>query len=294
MITIKLNYIPIFFCLTCFFVSGSACGAEPSVEVESGETKKSGAEGITEGDTVWTMGLGLGTFNYHYYPGAEERNQVFLPAPYFTYRSPKFEVDRGIKSFLYNSEEIVIDLSADFGLPVDSDDTIARKGMPDLDFVLQLGPSFEFLLNDRRKNYFDTRFELPVRVAFTVDIGNVDHIGYLVEPRFTFNHRRNSSTGLSQKATLGLKFASDDYYAYYYDVAPEFVTPVRNEYKSDAGFGGSFVNYRLSYKTSDFIYWAFIRYQSLRGAVFENSPLVLQNDYYFFGIGFAWIFAQSY
>jgi hypothetical protein len=275
-------------------VSGSACGAESSVEVELGETKKSGAEGITEGDTVWTMGLGLGTFNYHYYPGAEERNQVFLPAPYFTYRSPKFEVDRGIKSFLYNSEEIVIDLSADFGLPVDSDDTIARKGMPDLDFVLQLGPSFEFLLNDRRKNYFDTRFELPVRVAFTVDIGNVDHIGYLVEPRFTFNHRRNSSTGLSQKATLGLKFASDDYYAYYYDVAPEFVTPVRNEYKSDAGFGGSFVNYRLSYKTSDFIYWAFIRYQSLRGAVFENSPLVLQNDYYFFGIGFAWIFAQSY
>lgn len=275
-------------------MSASACGAESPVDVGTGETNKTGDEGITESDTEWTMGLGLGTFNYHYYPGAEERNQVFLPAPYFTYRSPKFEVDRGIKSFLYNSEVIVIDLSADFGLPVDSDDTIARQGMPDLDFVLQLGPSFEFLLNDRRKNYFDARFELPVRVAFTVDIGNVDHIGYLVEPRFTFNHRRNSSTGLSQKATLGLKFASDDYYAYYYDVAPEFVTPVRNEYKSDAGFGGSFVNYRLSYKTSDFIYWAFIRYQSLRGAVFENSPLVLQNDYYFFGIGFAWIFAQSY
>ena len=290
---IKHYYIPIFFCLTWFFVYSSAHGAEPVADDESNETKDADDAGTGKSETQWTMGLGLGTFNYHYYPGAKERNQVFLPAPYFTYRSPRFEVDRGIKSFLYDTEEIVIDISADFGLPVSSDDTIARKGMPDLDFVLQLGPSFEFMLNDRNKNYFDARFELPVRVAFTVDFSNVQHIGYLVEPRFTFSHRRLTSTGLSHKATIGLKFATQDYHAYYYDVAPEFVTPERNEYKSDAGFGGSFINYRISYKTSDFIYWAFIRYQSLRGTEFENSPLVLQNDYHFLGAGFAWIFAQS-
>lgn len=290
---IKQYYIPILFGLTWFFLFSSARGAEVVADMNTSESIKTDDTDTNKSETQWTMGLGLGTFNYNYYPGAKERNQVFLPAPYFTYRSPKFEVDRGIKSFLYNTEEIVIDISADFGLPVDSDDTIARKGMPDLDFVLQLGPSFEFMLNDRRINYFDARFEIPVRVAFTVDIGDVQNIGYLVEPRFTFSHRRLTSTGLSHKATIGLKFATQDYHAYYYDVAPEFVTPERNEYKSDAGFGGSFINYRISYKTSDFIYWAFIRYQSLRGAEFENSPLVLQNDYHFLGAGFAWIFAQS-
>ena len=286
--------MPILLFLTWFFVIGSVHAAEPVTVVEPDDSNNTvAAAGTKKSDTQWALGLGLGTFNYHYYPGARERNQVFLPAPYFTYRSPKFEVDRGIKSFIYHSEEIVIDLSADFGLPVSSDDTVARKGMPDLDFVLQLGPSFEFMLNDRYKNYFDARFEIPARVAFTVDFGSVQNIGYLVEPRFTFSHRRSTQTGLSHKATMGLKFATQDYHAYYYDVAPEFVTPQRSEFKSDAGFGGSFVNYRLSYKTSDFIYWAFIRYQSLRGAEFENSPLVLQNDYYFLGLGFAWIFASS-
>lgn len=290
------NYITILLCLTCLSVIGSACATELVAEINTGvkDSETARAEKIdTKGATQWTMGIGLGAFNYNYYPGAEERNQLVLPAPYFTYRSPRFEVDRGIKSFIYNSEEIVIDLSADFGLPVRSDDTVARQGMPDLDFVLQFGPSVEFLLNDRNKNYFDARFEMPVRVAFTAEIGNVKNIGYLVEPRFTLNHQRSSRTGLSHKATMGLKFATQEFNAYYYDVAAEFATPVRAEYESDGGFGGSFVNYRISYKTNDFIYWAFMRYQSLRGAEFEDSPLVVQNDYYFLGIGFAWIFASS-
>jgi outer membrane protein len=243
--------------------------------------------------TEWSMGVGLGVFDYHLYPGARQTKQLTLPVPYFTYRSPKFEIDRGIKSFLYGSETIVIDISADFGLPVDSDETVARKGMPDLDFVLQFGPSLEFLLNDKNKNHFDVRFELPVRVAFAVDIGEMQNIGYLFEPRFSFNHRRLATTGLSHKATAGLKFATQDFHAYYYDVAPEFATATRAQYKSDAGFGGSFVKYRISWKTSDFIFWTFVRYQSLSGAEFEDSPLVLKNDYYFLGVGFAWVFAGS-
>jgi outer membrane scaffolding protein for murein synthesis (MipA/OmpV family) len=272
-------YIPFFICLTLVFLRSSYVTAN---EVEK-----------INNETEWALGLGLGVFNYHLYPGAKETNKIILPAPYFTYRSPKFEIDRGIKSFIYNSEEIVIDLSADFGLPVNSDDTLARKGMPNLDLMLQFGPSLEFMLNDRRKNYFDVRFEIPVRVAFVTDFHSVDHIGYLVEPRFTFNHKRIGKTGLSHKTTLGLKFATEDFYAYYYDVAPEFATPVRTVFNSDAGFGGSFVNYRITYKTSDFVYWMFLRYQSLRGAEFEDSPLVLQNDYSFIGFGFAWIFAGS-
>jgi len=291
-IAIKPYCIPIYFYLTWACVTGSVHAAEPVVDNESAVSSEESAD-AGDSETQWTMGLGLGMFSYQYYPGAKESNQLFLPAPYFTYRSPKFEVDRGIKSFIYHSEEIIVDVSADFGLPVDSDDTIARKGMPDLDFVLQLGPSLEFLLNDRRKNYFDARFELPVRIAATADVTDMQAIGYLIEPRFTLAHRRESQTGLTHKATMGLKFASREYHAYYYDVAAEFVTPSRSEYKSDAGFSGSFINYRLSYKTSDFVYWTFIRYQSLHGAEFENSPLVLEKDYYFFGIGFAWIFASS-
>ena len=284
MITDKHHYTPLVFCLTWLFITSSVHSAELSSE----KTTKSTAD-----KTEWAMGVGLGVFDYHLYPGAKETNRLILPVPYFTFRSPKLEVDSGIKTFLYNSKTLVLDVSADFGLPVDSDDTRARQAMPDLDFTLQLGPSVELLLNDKNKNYFDTRFEVPVRVAFASDFSDIEQIGYLIEPRITFNHRRPVKTGLSHKGTVGVKFATQDYHAYYYDVAAEYSNASRPEYKSDAGFGGSFAKYRLTYKTSNFVYWTFIRYQSLRGAVFEDSPLVLQKDYFFVGLGFSWIFASS-
>ena len=274
------NYITTIILLTLLIMRSSCVTASDLPEINKGKAE-------------WSMGVGLGAFDYLLYPGAVESNRFILPVPYFTYRSPKFEVDRGFRSFMYDSEKIAIDISADFGLPVDSDDTRARKGMPDLDFMLQIGPSLEFKLNDRSKSYFDARFEIPVRVAFVTDLPNVDHIGYLVEPRFSFDHRRSSNAPVAHKTTIGLKFATQDFHAYYYDVAPEYATPIRPAYKSDAGFGGSFIKYRISYKTDDFIYWMFLRYQSLRGAEFDDSPLVLKEDYYFVGIGLSWIFASS-
>ncbi len=269
-----------FIFLTLFFIRSSPIWANETSEIVKSQNK-----------TEWAMGIGLGVFEYNLYPGAKETNRILFPVPYFTFKSPRFEIDRGIKSFLYHSETIVLDISADFGLPVDSEETQARKGMPDLDFMLQVGPSLEFLITN--KNYFDIRFEVPLRVAYALDFNQAENIGYLIEPRLSFNHRRSIKTGLAHKATIGLKFATQDFHQYYYDVTEAFVTADRPEFNSDSGYGGSFVKYRISYKTGDFIYWAFLRYQSLRGAVFEDSPLVLDKDYYFVGIGFAWIFASS-
>jgi outer membrane scaffolding protein for murein synthesis (MipA/OmpV family) len=274
------HYIPLPVFLTLFFICCACVFANNVVQTNDNKTE-------------WDLGIGLGVFNYHLYPGAKETNQFALPLPYFTFRSAKFEIDRGIKSFIYQSEVIILDVSADFGLPVNSEETQARKGMPDLDFMLQVGPSLEFLLNDRNKNYFDARFEIPLRIATVSDFHSVENIGYLIEPRFTLKHPRLAKTGLSHKATFGLKFATQDYHAYYYDVAPEFVTATRSVFSSDAGYGGSFANYRISYKTNDFVYWLFLRYQSLRGAEFEDSPLVVKKDYFFIGAGFSWIFASS-
>lgn len=274
------NYIPIIIILVSLIMRSSIVIASDAAK-------------ISDAKAEWSLGLGLGAFDYLLYPGAVTNKRFILPVPYFTYRSPRFEIDRGFRSFLYDSREMVIDISADFGLPVDSEDTLARKGMPDLDLMLQLGPSLEFKLNDKNKSYVDARFEIPIRVAVVTDLPDVDNIGYLIEPRFSFDHRRSANAPVAHKTTIGIKFATQDFHAYYYDVEPQYATPVRPAYKSDAGFGGSFIKYRISYRSKDYIYWMFLRYQSLRGAEFEDSPLVLKNDYYFIGIGFSWIFANS-
>jgi outer membrane scaffolding protein for murein synthesis (MipA/OmpV family) len=286
-ILVRKHYTLLFIFLTGLLAYSSAYSVEGD--------NKTGAARLTKKSekTEWVMGLGLGVFEYHFYPGAKKTKQLIFPVPYFTYRSPSFEIHRGFKSFLYHGETVVLDVSADFGLPVDSDDTLARQGMPDLDFVLQLGPSLEFLLNDRKNSYFDMRFELPLRIAIASDFSYVENIGYLIEPKFSFNHRRQNGKGIAQKASIGLKFATQDYHAYYYNVSDEFANATRTTFKSNSGFGGSFAKYRISYKTDDYIYWAFMRYQSLRGAVFEDSSLVLKKDYFFVGLGFSWLFASS-
>ena len=45
------------------------------------------------------------------------------------------------------------------------------------------------------------------------------------------------------KFTLGLKYATRDFHAYFYDVAPNYATATRPAYASTKGFGGSFINY---------------------------------------------------
>jgi len=41
------------------------------------------------------------------------------------------------------------------------------------------------------------------------------------------------------------------------------------------------------------IYFALLRYQNLNGAVFEDSPLVETENYFFLGVGVTWVLAQS-
>lgn len=254
-----------------------------------------GSEAIDEksADVVWDLGAGIALFGLDLYPGSTDRKNYIFPIPYFTLVTKKLEIDRGIKGFLFKSERVVLDVSADFGIPVDSDDSQARKGMPDLDAVLQVGPSLEFLLTDLRRDRLDVRFELPLRAAVSSDIKHTSNEGWLLEPRFSIEKRRLRKAGLAMKVTVGVKYATQDFHEYYYSVGPAFSTSIRPAFKAEKGYGGSFVKLRASWRQGDWIWWTFLRYQNLTGAVFEQSPLVEDKDYYLIGLGFAWVFAQS-
>ncbi|MDH5386981.1 MAG: MipA/OmpV family protein [Gammaproteobacteria bacterium] len=244
-------------------------------------------------EIAWQLGAGIAEFNLNLYPGSTDTKNYILPIPYFTLVSEKLEIGRGIRGFLFKSDDVVLDLSADFGIPVDSDDSGVRIGMPDLDAVLQIGPSLEFLLTELRRDQIDVRFELPLRAAIASDIKHTSNEGWIMEPRFSIEKRRILKSGLAMKFTAGLKYATQDFHAYYYDVDPGFSTATRPAYASEKGYGGSFAKIRASWREGDWIWWTLLRYQNLNGAVFEDSPLVEQKDYYLIGVGFAWIFAQN-
>ena len=227
------------------------------------------------------------------YVGSSQNKQYLLPVPYVKLTSKYLEIDEGIRGFFFTSPNVRLDISADLGVPVSSDDSDARRGMPNLDTVLQVGPSIEISLAGSRRSRTELRLELPVRAAFATDIKNTEHIGWIVEPRVSFEKRRQNKQGLSYSATLGLRYTTSDYNAYYYDVESQFVTPDRAFFESDKGYSGVISNLTAGWREGEMIYFALLRYRNLNNAVFEDSPLVEEKNYYLFGVGVIWVFAQS-
>jgi MipA family protein len=241
----------------------------------------------------WEMGAALAALQIPLYPGSADHRQYLLPLPYLKVRSEFLDVDQGIRAKFFRGSRMRLSLSADLGVPVRSEDSLARKGMPNLDTTVQFGPLLEINLAGSRDSPWDMRFELPARLAIASDIKSVHNLGWVYEPRFSYETHRSSDTGFSWKITTGLRYASEIYNGYYYDVPAAFATATRPQFTSGSGYGGGFADVIASWREDDLLYWSYVRYQNLSGAVFENSPLVEQKNYYFLGVGVTWIFAHS-
>lgn len=245
-------------------------------------------------ETRWELGAGVGVLDFRLYPGSRQTKTYLLPLPYFTLRSKYLEIDRGIRGLLPSNSDWYLDISADFGVPVDSEDSPVRSGMPNLDANIQVGPSLEYSITGGHKQLREFRLELPLRSVITVDTDSLANEGWIFEPRLVYERRRTGRSGLFAKARAGLRFATQDYHAYYYDVAPEFVTSQRSLFESDKGYGGFVLDLRASWRQDDVVLWGLVRYQNLTNSVFENSPLVEDTNYYFVAAGISWVFAGNY
>lgn len=243
--------------------------------------------------TTWELGVGATTFSLPLYPGSSQRDTFIIPFPFFHIQSEYVDIDEGIRGFFFESPDLRLTVSGDIGVPVDSQDSAARQGMPDLDAVLQLGPSLEFVFSGGRRQPSEFRFELPLRAAIATDFSSYQGLGWIIEPRLTYETLRPFDSGFNYQVSAGLQFASEDYNAYYYDVAAEFATPERAAFTSRAGYNSFFIELSANIRRGDLIYFAFSRYRNLKGAVFEDSPLVEQNDSLSLGVGIIWIFASS-
>ncbi len=70
-------------------------------------------------------------------------------------------------------------------------------------------------------------------------------------------------------------------------------TTTRPAYDAHGGYSGSFARVTLAKRYPRFWVGMFVRYDDLRGATFEDSPLVRQTGALMWGAGIAWVFAQS-
>ncbi|MET0068161.1 MAG: MipA/OmpV family protein [Candidatus Thiodiazotropha sp.] len=243
---------------------------------------------------LWEVGLGLGGLSFPAYRGSDKVHNFLVPTPYFVYRGDFFKSDRhGIRGNLFESDRIELNLSLSASPPTESDDVEAREGMPDLDSTLEFGPQVDLTLwrSDNRKRYLKLR--MPVRAAFTLE-RSPEQVGWIFSPNLNLDITDLPALpGWNLGFLAGPVYATQDQHDYFYSVAPEYATASRPAYQADGGYSGSQFLMSLSKRFDHTWIGAFLRYDTLSGAVFEDSPLVEKQSFAAAGFAIAWIFDES-
>jgi len=243
---------------------------------------------------LWELGAGISALSLPDYRGSDQTSLYAIPFPYLVYRGEFLKADRhGIRGTFFGSDRIELNLSLGASLPVNSDDNRARQGMSDLQPTVEFGPSLNLDLwhsNDRRTR-LDLR--LPVRTAVTVK-GGMDDIGWVFSPRLNLDISDVAGLpGWNLGLLAGPIYGSERNHDYFYSVAPQYTTAERPAFDAKGGYAGSQFMLTASKRYPNYWLGAFARWDSLKDAVFADSPLVKRDGYFAAGVGIAWILGES-
>jgi outer membrane protein len=241
---------------------------------------------------LWEFGLGAGAIAFEDYRGSNTTHAYPLPVPYVVYNGKFLKADRdGVRGTLFNQDLLEINLSFNLTTPVRNDRE--RSGMPDLKSTVEVGPAFDFHLyrSDDRRVKVDLR--MPLRAAATVE-SSPRIIGWTFSPRFNLDLRDPFGLpGWNLGLLAGPLFAERRYHDYFYSVAPQFATLARPEFRAKGGYAGTQTLAAMSKRYPKFWVGAYMRYDTLAGAAFLDSPLVQRKSYWTAGFGFAWMIQKS-
>ncbi|HVL57258.1 MAG TPA: MipA/OmpV family protein [Burkholderiaceae bacterium] len=244
---------------------------------------------------VWEWGLGAGVLRAPDYRGADVNHGYLLPIVYLRYRGEFLRLDReGLRALLFDRDRLDLDLSLDAHPALRTDRNPARLGMPRLRPTLELGPELSYRVAgapgpDAKALYA----RVSLRAVYSVgDRFLPVHRGWNLTPNLRLQWP-SPATGWDVRVTVGPMFGDRQYHDYFYGVPPEQALPQRPAYRASAGYSGLMSTVSASRRFGDWWVGAFVRADALRGAAFEDSPLVRRRSFVSAGVGFAYIFGRS-
>ena len=238
---------------------------------------------------LWELGLGVGALRVPHYRGSDQDHGWVLPVPYFVYNGEVLKANReGARAMLFERGGVELEFSLTAGLPTRSKDDEARRGMDDLAPTVELGPNFIWSL--ARGTDWNLELRVPLRAALTVE-SSPHMVGWTSTPNLRLGLRPGGGWAVGLQA--GPVWGSRRYNAYYYDVPREDARPERPAFESASGWGGAQATGTLRRRFGRLWTGAFLRYDTVRGAVFDDSPLVQRRENLSFGVALSWVFAAS-
>jgi outer membrane scaffolding protein for murein synthesis (MipA/OmpV family) len=238
-------------------------------------------------EPLWEVGLGVGVLGYDDYRGANSSHVYPVPVPYVLYNGDFLKTDRdGVHARLFGQDWVELKMSFNATTPVSNDRT--RNAMPELRPTLEAGVSLNFHLWQSADARVKWDLRMPLRSAFALE-SPPQAIGWTFAPGFALDLQdRVGSDAWKLGVLSGPLFANRRYNAYFYSVQAEYATASRPEYQASGGYAGTEFLTALSRRYPKYWVGAFVRYDSLAGAAFADSPLVQRDHYWTAGFGVAW------
>jgi outer membrane protein len=244
---------------------------------------------------LWEAGVGAAALSFPDYRGSNERQFWLLPFPYIVYRGEFLQADdRRMRGLFFKTDRLEIDMSFNGSVPVDSSENDARRGMPDLDATLEIGPALNVLLarSDDRKTRLELR--LPVRAVLASDFSYVRQVGWMFQPNLNLDVADPLGYGGWNLGLLaGLLVSDQRHNRYFYAVEAPFATASRPAYSPGGGYAGTQLIAALSKRYRQFWVGGFVKWDTLNGAAFADSPLVRDKQGLAAGLSVAWILGES-
>ncbi len=229
------------------------------------------------------------------YPAAGQNHVRAIALPYFAYRGEFFRSDEKglLRGRLIRTRDFEFDISLNGSFAADSDDNDARSGMPDLDWMGEIGPRLQITLA-RAARDAKLDLEIPVRAVFTTDLTDLSYRGFVFAPELAYQNENFLDAGLKAKLSAGPVFATAGLMDYFYEVAPAFATASRPAFEAEGGYLGSRLQLALSKRLGSRVtVFAAARADFHQGATNADSPLFRDRTTFAVGIGMVLSLWQS-
>ncbi|HEV7265589.1 MAG TPA: MipA/OmpV family protein [Falsiroseomonas sp.] len=192
-------------------------------------------------------GIFLGAGLLPDYPAAEDAEARALALPWVVYRGQIVQSDeRGVRGRLYRSTDLELTLNLNGALASNSSDGV-REGMPDLEYLGEIGPSLRWTAWRDEARRTRLSLELPLRAAFSTDLSRIRHRGFVFAPEIALERLGVLTSEGRARIGIGPVFASGGLMDYWYRVKPNEARPDRPAFNADGGYLG--IRMQFSYRT---------------------------------------------
>lgn len=228
---------------------------------------------------LWEVGFGAGGRYGSAYPAAGEQKLKGLPFPVVIYRGDLLRIggDNLVAGRLFTSRRLQLDVSAGGSFDADSDEVEIRQGMPDLDYLFELGPELEIRLDDLSDPSRQLKLEISVRAAFSSDLTDVRPRGIVFAPELELEQHAFLGTAFQVDFRISPIFANEKFLDYFYEVEPQFARAGRPAFNAKRGYLGTELGISVRRDKGRYQFFFGGNLTAHQGARNEDSPL-FQDD----------------